>query len=652
MSNPLKFLTSVTASSGLAVTGSSGLIVKQGGLTVEAGSITLPALSVSVDALSSKTLTIGSSSLSVGGAALTSIDNLTTLDTTNLDVSNIRAKDGAAAITISDSTGIVTITNLSASTIDINGGTIDGVSITATTLSASSTLQVGGASTLAGGATVTGGALNASTVAVSASALNVAGAASVGGNLTVTGDLQVEGSLNAVNRTDLYVTDKVILVASGSANAAAADGAGLSVSIAGVADPSFTWNQAGKWVSTEDLDLASGKAFKINGTTVLDGSSLGSGITSATGITSLGTITSLTASALNVTGLAKLDGNVNLGNASSDVISALGQLTASEGVDISTGKALLVGGKNVVSDYISDLSGYGGGAGSYASASYISYGTTPGAIYVGHISASGYQMDTDIVQLSFDGSFASGYGIQIDKDEIFLGGGGLGNGVTVMSASSNVAIRGEKVHLGPENRENGANVTASVNGLLQVSTNGGSFSFVSVGTSEDENGNTFNSIDVLGAINELDAKLNEVSGATGGGGGGIGSGDYYGLRGSWVQGVYSGYSGVYRVKFSGSGNSSDQNNYSVPAIVGLTASSEATLLDNLGYASFDVASRDSGSMKWTNDLISIQVSASQEGSTGYWYPVFEITAPGLNYDGSQSVKLRLIVVNEKANVLA
>jgi len=73
------------------------------------------------------------------------------------------------------------------------------------------------------------GNLNASTVQVSASSLNVANAAYVGGNLSVQGNLQVLGTVDAINRTDLQVTDAVILVASGAANAAAADGAGLEV---------------------------------------------------------------------------------------------------------------------------------------------------------------------------------------------------------------------------------------------------------------------------------------------------------------------------------------------------------------------------------------------------------------------------------------
>jgi hypothetical protein len=59
----------------------------------------------------------------------------TTVDTTNLEVTNIKAKDGTASATIANSTGIMTIGSSVLTTTDINGGTIDGTSIGATTAS-------------------------------------------------------------------------------------------------------------------------------------------------------------------------------------------------------------------------------------------------------------------------------------------------------------------------------------------------------------------------------------------------------------------------------------------------------------------------------------------------------------------------------------
>ena len=55
--------------------------------------------------------------------------NATTVDTTNIEVTNIKAKDGTASATIADSTGVMTIASSVLTTTDINGGTIDGTII-------------------------------------------------------------------------------------------------------------------------------------------------------------------------------------------------------------------------------------------------------------------------------------------------------------------------------------------------------------------------------------------------------------------------------------------------------------------------------------------------------------------------------------------
>jgi hypothetical protein len=55
--------------------------------------------------------------------------NTTNLDLTNLEVTNIKAKDGTASATIADSTGVMTIASSVLTTTDINGGTIDNVTL-------------------------------------------------------------------------------------------------------------------------------------------------------------------------------------------------------------------------------------------------------------------------------------------------------------------------------------------------------------------------------------------------------------------------------------------------------------------------------------------------------------------------------------------
>ena len=72
--------------------------------------------------------------------------NSTTVDSTNLEVTNIKAKDRTASATIADSTGVMTIPSSVLTTTDINGGTIDGVTISTSdiTVGTGKTLNVSG----------------------------------------------------------------------------------------------------------------------------------------------------------------------------------------------------------------------------------------------------------------------------------------------------------------------------------------------------------------------------------------------------------------------------------------------------------------------------------------------------------------------------
>lgn len=116
----------------------------------------------------------------------------------------------------------------------------------------------------------------------------------VGGNLTVQGNFEVRGELTTVSSTILTVEDKNIELARiPEPSDAFADGGGLIVK--GTTDHSLLWSQAGaSWNSTEHINLATGKSFKINGIDVVTATSLGPGITSIPGVTSFGTQTQLT----------------------------------------------------------------------------------------------------------------------------------------------------------------------------------------------------------------------------------------------------------------------------------------------------------------------------------------------------------------------
>jgi hypothetical protein len=62
------------------------------------------------------------------------------------------------------------------------------------------------------------------------------------GDLTVTGNLMVQGATTQIQTAQLYVEDKLIQVASGSANSTAADGAGIEIDMAGQTNPSMIWD--------------------------------------------------------------------------------------------------------------------------------------------------------------------------------------------------------------------------------------------------------------------------------------------------------------------------------------------------------------------------------------------------------------------------
>lgn len=115
------------------------------------------------------------------------------------------------------------------------------------------------------------------------------GTVTVNNDLTIQGDLVVNGTTTSINSTTLSVDDKNIELAStASPSDVAADGAGITVK--GTTDKTFNWVDAtDSWTSSEHMDLASGKAYYINGSSVLSASTLGSGVTSSS-LTTVGTI--------------------------------------------------------------------------------------------------------------------------------------------------------------------------------------------------------------------------------------------------------------------------------------------------------------------------------------------------------------------------
>ena len=119
---------------------------------------------------------------------------------------------------------------------------------------------------------------------------------SIGGSLVVGGNLTVQGDTTTVNTSVLTVEDKNIVLAnlgdSSANNDDYADNGGLILK--GASDHEFVWSKATTaWDSTENLNLAIGKEFRIGGVAVITATSLGTGITSIPGVTNFGTQTQL-----------------------------------------------------------------------------------------------------------------------------------------------------------------------------------------------------------------------------------------------------------------------------------------------------------------------------------------------------------------------
>jgi hypothetical protein len=123
----------------------------------------------------------------------------------------------------------------------------------------------------------------------------------VAGDLTVRGTLNVLGTTTTVSSTNLIITDKLITIGStATPTDTTANDAGIE--IPGATTKTFTWKSSTPaWTSSDNLNLVSGKTYKINGFDVITATALGSAIVSAPGLNSIGTLTALTAGTLTIT---------------------------------------------------------------------------------------------------------------------------------------------------------------------------------------------------------------------------------------------------------------------------------------------------------------------------------------------------------------
>jgi hypothetical protein len=230
----------------------------------------------------------------LGAASATSINKvtitdpatssiLTIADGKTLTVNKTITLDGADSTTLTFG-GNFTTSGAHATTFTTSGTTSLTLPISGTLLSKDGSNDVTGIRDL----TITGVIKGPSTFTIDPSAHG-----DNTGTVVIKGDLQIDGTTTTVNSTILNVADKDIVLASGASNSAAADGAGILIGSQSTPYASFIFNDTqSSFISSLDLDLDSGRSFKIDDSVVLSATALGTEITSSS-LTSVGTLTSL-----------------------------------------------------------------------------------------------------------------------------------------------------------------------------------------------------------------------------------------------------------------------------------------------------------------------------------------------------------------------
>ncbi len=143
-------------------------------------------------------------------------------------------------------------------------------------------VQQGGLVVDQGGANITGQltansgivVLNGSLISGSGG-LQIAGTSELGGDVTIGGNLTVNGTTTTINTENLVVEDYNIVLGNvaGGATDDSANGGGIILS--GTTNKTLTWNDnTDSWTSSEHLDLAAGKSYKLAGGTALQTNTL------------------------------------------------------------------------------------------------------------------------------------------------------------------------------------------------------------------------------------------------------------------------------------------------------------------------------------------------------------------------------------------
>ena len=288
---------------------------------------------IGTNTLTSNSILLGNGTNAVQSSAIQIVGTtLSSTDSTIINVNEGLVVEGNLTVT-----GSITGTIANSSLTNSSFTLADDTSST-TTISLGETLKISGTSneieTTISGDTIT---------------IGLPSNVTIGSNLTVGGDLTVNGTTTTINSTTLTVDDKNIELASvATPTDVTADGAGITIK--GTTDKTFNWLDAtDSFTSSEHIDLASTKVFKINNSTVLSSTQvLGKSVPSGTivGTSDSQTLTTKTISGSDntITNIA----NSSLTNSSFTIVD-----DSSTTSTISLGESLLLAGGTGITSVIS-----------------------------------------------------------------------------------------------------------------------------------------------------------------------------------------------------------------------------------------------------------------------------------------------------------
>ena len=320
-----------------------------------------------------------------------------------------------------------------------------------------------------------------------AGALVVSGGVGIGGTLNVQGDLNVQGTFTTINSTTITVADKNIeLGVVATPTDITAQGGGIT--LRGATDKSRNWYSGVGWSSSESFNLASGNTFKINGTSVLSNSSLGTGVTNSY-LTAVGTITTGVWSATAITALyggtglvpSFTVGDILYANTSN----TWGRLTASS----NSGYLLASAGSGATPSYLDPLTLSVGYATTASYSHQSGYATTSGlATTANYAHQSGYGLTSGFATTA-SYSYQSGYGLTsglaTTANYAHQSGYATTSGLATTAANFNVANAASGIFYPvlSNTASNTSGIGASVNNYFSFNAANGAFGATSVSIS-------------------------------------------------------------------------------------------------------------------------------------------------------------------------